>query len=66
MAQNLAASFCSSVADVEAALAAIADDCLAFNLRPAARTISAREAVRVVDIVSTSVIIYTREFRWAS
>ena len=63
MAQNLVASFRSSAADVEAVLAAIADDYLAFNLRPAARTISAREAARVVDIVGASVIICTSEFR---
>lgn len=66
MAKNLAAGSRSGAADVEAALAAIADDYLAFNLRPAANTTSARGAASVVDIAGAGVVLCTREFRRAS
>ena len=66
MAQNLIANSRFDAANVEAMLAAFADDYLAFNLRPAASITSARGATRMVDIVGASVIICTSEFRRAS
>ena len=59
MAQNLAASSDSGATDVEAALTAIVDDYLAFNLKPATRTTSTRGAAHVVDIASAGVILCT-------
>ena len=66
MAQNLAANSRFDASDVEAVLAAFADDYLAFNLKPAARTRSARGATHMVDIVGASIILCTSEFRKAS
>ena len=65
VAQNLVVNSRFDAADVEAVLAAFADDYLAFNLRPAASITSARGATCMVDIVGASVIICTNEFRRA-